>query len=312
MSERSSDSQVVRVGSTVRQADIARALGVSQRTVSTALSDDRTSQQSRVGEELVRRIRKFAAEMNYVPNQAARVLKGSSSGVFGVITGTLASYNYQRLALLETYAAQRGLRLMVSQVRGEPDQYGDCIYDFRSRGVDGVLALCHDIPGRVNTILRDTPRVVYLERPRGVKDACYADIDFGAGIRAAVERFDQYQSGSNFVAWVLTIARYKVLDYYKARSRDRHVFDVALLEQLEETHVKLDLDDQREALQCCLGRLQERARHVLELRYQRNMSPLRIGEHIGASANSVAALLYRVRRTLAECIQRRLAGGERA
>ncbi len=129
-----------------------------------------------------------------------------------------------------------------------------------------------------------------------------------------VDRFDSFEQGTNFKAWALTIARYKVMDFVKKKMRDRHVFDDEMLGDLAKTQLRLS-DEQNpraDALIHCIGKLKPRAKQLMELRYGHEMTPQKIAQASGSTANAVAAALYRVRKAIAECIEYRLAGGQQA
>src|SRR5690554_5299217 len=73
----------------VTSVDVARAAGVSQSTVSRALSDDK-----RISDETKKKVRKAAAILGYTPNVIARSLQTSKSNIVGLIMGDLANPFY--------------------------------------------------------------------------------------------------------------------------------------------------------------------------------------------------------------------------
>jgi len=62
-----------------------------------------------------------------------------------------------------------------------------------------------------------------------------------------------------------------------------------------------------EALRHCLQRLRDRARGVIELRYRERLDRAAIGARLGLGEEGVKSLLARVKRSLRECVERRLA-----
>jgi RNA polymerase sigma-70 factor (ECF subfamily) len=68
-----------------------------------------------------------------------------------------------------------------------------------------------------------------------------------------------------------------------------------------------DLDLRRQALEQCLGTLREKDRELIKNRYQPGTSGKYEAENLGRPANSVYQSIGRIRRTLLECIRRRLA-----
>ncbi len=131
---------------------------------------------------------------------------------------------------------------------------------------------------------------------------------------AVAEHFDRYDPEKPFLPWVMTIARNKVTDHYRRESRNRLRLSPGSLEQLCDATQDLqeELSERAEALKLCLGKLGRKARQMLDLRYSHDLTPKRIAEKLGTTANSVSATLSRLRSSLAECINTRLAasGGD--
>ena len=47
------------------------------------------------------------------------------------------------------------------------------------------------------------------------------------------EKFDQFEPGTNFLAWALTIARFKILSYRRDKSRNPIIFNDRVMKLLE-------------------------------------------------------------------------------
>ncbi len=123
-------------------------------------------------------------------------------------------------------------------------------------------------------------------------------------------RFGDYEPERPFPSWALGIARFKVLEYRRRKGRELPLFGSDTLDKIVAAHeaeAPLDLE-RREALEHCRERLTERARHLLEFRYARDLKPREIAEHLTLSANAVRVMLHRVRAALERCIEQRLAG----
>ena len=126
--------------------------------------------------------------------------------------------------------------------------------------------------------------------------------------------FGRYDPDRPFIGWVLGIARFKVTDYYRKHSRDRHVFQGESLERLVAAFETVfpEVDPKREALEHCIDKLQAKSRRALEMRYEQDMKPAQIAEAIGSTPGSVRVTLTRIRTALSKCIETRLSrkGGE--
>lgn len=130
--------------------------------------------------------------------------------------------------------------------------------------------------------------------------------------QAALESFDQYDPSRPFTAWVMQIARRRVVDSYRRRPAEAAVFDMASLECLSDSYEQLadELGPRLQALEHCLKRLHPRGREALLRRYQQQSSVQQIAGALGTTANAVSVLLYSVRMKLATCIERRLRDAE--
>lgn len=124
----------------------------------------------------------------------------------------------------------------------------------------------------------------------------------------AHERFDEYDSSRPFIGWVLGITRYQVLAYFKTVKSDRHRFNDALLESIEANFVAIrpTLNAREEALRQCVQKLPNQMSTILSARYRDGMSAPQIAERTGHSPTAVNTTLYRVRKSLKQCIEGRL------
>jgi len=122
-------------------------------------------------------------------------------------------------------------------------------------------------------------------------------------------KHSQFQLGTNFLAWSCQIANYEILKFRAKRRREKLVFNDELLELVaSEALARADeLELRRAALSDCLNRLRPRDRELIQTRYAPGHSGKEVAAEMGRPANSVYQSLGRIRRTLWECIQRRLA-----
>jgi RNA polymerase sigma-70 factor (ECF subfamily) len=119
------------------------------------------------------------------------------------------------------------------------------------------------------------------------------------------EKAREFDASRKFAPWAFQVARYQVLAYRERHHRDRHFFSDgvinALAEELRGSHVHSDV--RLSALEACIDQLAGLHRQMVERRYKYGESVAEIATHLGRSANAVAAALYRLRRSLAECIE---------
>jgi len=124
----------------------------------------------------------------------------------------------------------------------------------------------------------------------------------------AARRFEEYDPTRPFVAWVLWLAKSRIVDFYRSQERQRLVLTDGSLERLAETLVQrhAEVSPRREALEQCLGSLPQRSRTLVTLRYHDGLKIDQIAATLRSTPGSVRVALFRVREALAACIERRL------
>lgn len=123
-------------------------------------------------------------------------------------------------------------------------------------------------------------------------------------------KFDEFEIGTNFMAWGKRIARYKVMDYLRKSRASKFCFDSDVLKLIEAKSDQIDnLSDRNEAMNKCLQKLPEKQKSVLNMRYGRDMSFKQIALKYGVSKQSVHRMISRIHASLAKCIKRTLASG---
>jgi RNA polymerase sigma-70 factor (ECF subfamily) len=119
----------------------------------------------------------------------------------------------------------------------------------------------------------------------------------------------RYDGVRPFLAWAKAVAYYQALSHLKKRSRDRLVFDeelVLLLAESDAGHHE-GMQARLRMLDVCFAKLTHLQQSVMKFRYFRNWSVRRLAARFAFSEAAGSMLLTRVRRQLAECIERSLA-----
>jgi RNA polymerase sigma-70 factor (ECF subfamily) len=121
-------------------------------------------------------------------------------------------------------------------------------------------------------------------------------------------KYHQFDIATNFFAWAAQIATYEILKFRQRRHREKLRFsddfvDAVSREVLERSE---ELEQRRHALELCLQKLRPDDRELIHRRYQPGERGKHLAADLGRPANSVYQSLGRIRRTLLECIQRRL------
>lgn len=127
-------------------------------------------------------------------------------------------------------------------------------------------------------------------------------------------KFSEYQPGTDFGAWARGVAYREILAARRTESRARRVLDERVARQIlaayERRSETVDAASHRQALGECLEGLREELRDVMRRRYALRNSSREIGEAVSRSAQAVDALVYRVKKALAECVRSKVAGEE--
>ncbi|MBN1912630.1 MAG: sigma-70 family RNA polymerase sigma factor [Pirellulales bacterium] len=120
---------------------------------------------------------------------------------------------------------------------------------------------------------------------------------------------EQSETVTNFTAWACKIAYFEILSYRKRHQRDRHKFDDRLLDLLAEEAVPHTdrFEERRRALTECLHQLPRAQRSMILRRYGRDGSVQQMAKELSRSPGSISLTLFRLRRALLKCIDRRVA-----
>jgi RNA polymerase sigma-70 factor, ECF subfamily len=126
------------------------------------------------------------------------------------------------------------------------------------------------------------------------------------------EKFQEFERGGNFRAWIMQIARFKILSHYQTQTQKRRLMNLTpeIAESMAEESVWADLEPSREtaALRHCLKKLKGRSRELVLGRFGEGLTCQAVAQNVGWSANSVYVALSRIRRSLEECVKTQLGG----
>lgn len=122
---------------------------------------------------------------------------------------------------------------------------------------------------------------------------------------------DQFEPGTNFMAWAFQIARYQVMAARQKTARDKLVFDDAVLERMADIFDEDDQFDERQAaLGQCIEQIAPNHRELLNIRYTDGLPVKEIAARLDKTANAVAKVLHRTRIALMDCIERKMSEGK--
>ncbi|GAA1699979.1 LacI family DNA-binding transcriptional regulator [Microcella alkalica] len=166
----------------VTSHDVARLAGVSQATVSRALTSS-----SKIRPATKARVLAAMQELNYVPHAGAQTLRTRRSGVVGVVVSDLANPFYaQMLDELTRVLSLAGYRAVVWNAGG--GSHADALQAIGENAVDGVIftTATASSPELLEAVDRNRPLVLINRDVEGV--ACDRVIgDNAAGGRAVAD-----------------------------------------------------------------------------------------------------------------------------
>jgi len=139
-----------------------------------------------------------------------------------------------------------------------------------------------------------------------------ADDLFQDGLLVMWKKFDQFQPGTNFAAWGVQIMRFQILDYRRNLARSKRVLmEDSLFESLMNhmPTIQNETAARIEALRKCLTLLDDRAKRIIKMRYERNISMEKIALYLKISRRHVYHVLGQINSVLLRCMRRTLAEG---
>lgn len=122
-------------------------------------------------------------------------------------------------------------------------------------------------------------------------------------------KWNQFEEGTNFLAWGRAIARLEVFRFRRTRGRKLCFLQDDILEIVADKTATMNDDTylRQEALALCITQLRAKDRELIQMRYAPGVNGDQVAEMLGRPANSVYQSLGRIRRVLMECVRHRLA-----
>jgi DNA-binding LacI/PurR family transcriptional regulator len=163
--------------------DIAATLDLSVSTVGRALSDD-----PRISAETKARVVRTAEAMGYVANRAARMMRGASSDIVGVVVPDISNGFYATIAhaLSETLTCNR-YQLMLGETADDPAAELRHVRGFVAAQVAGAIVVptARPVPETIR-LLRALPHVQLLRNVTPLSPQWFG-IDDDRSLRMATE-----------------------------------------------------------------------------------------------------------------------------
>ena len=122
-------------------------------------------------------------------------------------------------------------------------------------------------------------------------------------------KFNDYQAGTDFIAWAITIAKFTILSFRKKQKKGHIHFDEDVLNYLNDKSKRLitDIDSRVDALEGCVKKLPDDHAKLLKLRYVEELSVKKIAARFDRPNRVIYKHLSKIHLMLMECVQRSLA-----
>ncbi|MEN6308366.1 MAG: sigma-70 family RNA polymerase sigma factor [Anaerohalosphaeraceae bacterium] len=126
-------------------------------------------------------------------------------------------------------------------------------------------------------------------------------------------KFDEFESGTNFAAWGIKIARYNLYKFHENHQAGVVRFDSDAIEAISQQVGDMDTrktNSYIDALLHCFEKLGSQGRQLMLLKYEQNFKVQEISEKIGRSIRDTYRILSRIQHTLHECTSQTLKAWE--
>jgi RNA polymerase sigma-70 factor (ECF subfamily) len=147
-----------------------------------------------------------------------------------------------------------------------------------------------------------------------VQDYHDAEDIFQESAAIAWEKFDTYEPGTNFAAWMVAIARNRIMYYWEKRKRSVVHYSSDTLESIE-SHVlgksSKDTLERLHIMKDCVEKLSSKDRELIQMRYASRTTVKSLAEQLERSIYGLYSSLSRIHVLLVDCVRRHTAVKER-
>lgn len=124
-----------------------------------------------------------------------------------------------------------------------------------------------------------------------------------------LNRFNEFEEGSNFVAWGKKIALYEVFKFRRKQKNTPLYFDDDKTLELISGYINQNQDEiekRSEALHDCIQKLTLHDKQLIVMRYEQGASNRRLASQLNVHVSSIYRKLERIHRLLMYCIRQKL------
>lgn len=212
---------------------------------------------------------------------------------FSVALPCSRTYNRGLIRILEYWAAIGGLSIRggavslkeenaLSDRDHEVERFTRLLARCQRRIFVYAMSLLHD-PNDAEDVLQETNLVLW-------------------------KKFNEYERGTDFARWACRVAYYEVLKVRRKNGRSARLFSNRFIETLAAGCERnmCEWDDRQEALQRCVGKLNDCDRELVRSRYEPGATTRSVAETSQRSVQGTRKSLLRIRNALFVCVRRAL------
>ncbi|MBI1370347.1 MAG: sigma-70 family RNA polymerase sigma factor [Planctomycetes bacterium] len=120
------------------------------------------------------------------------------------------------------------------------------------------------------------------------------------------DAFDRFEPGTDFAAWGMQIARFRILRYFEQRKRERRTFSQKTMEMLADEMAGMGNapDAIHGILGECVDKLPAEERQLITMRYEQDAAVKDVADRMGLSIFTIYKRLNQTYLKLLNCIRR--------
>ena len=124
------------------------------------------------------------------------------------------------------------------------------------------------------------------------------------------DKISTFEKGTDFVAWAVTIAKYKVLEFRNKHKKSKILFSDNVLEIIEPAakSTMSDIKDHLESLKKCVSKLSEKEKNLLKMRYEQDFTFQKMAARVGKTPPAIFRIMAIIHSRLALCIRGAMRG----
>ena len=168
-------------------------------------------------------------------------------------------------------------------------------------------------PAQFNRLFVENQRALYAHIFTLMSRIADVEEVFQSTCVVLLDKSSQFEAGSDFLAWARRIAEFEVYNYRRRQTSQRRRFSDVLVEYLadERAAMSAELSERAQALRECTEQLPDADQELLRERYATKTTTKQLAERLGRSVGGLHKAIQRIRRTLRQCIERKLAAENR-